>query len=606
MNRTLMKLFRRSRGGTTGGPVIFLLPLALGTVAMVIDLGYAVLVRSQLQVAADSAVTGAALRMGTSDEYVIQAAKSAARGRVASGRPVVVNDTDVQLGLWNTYARTFTPSGSGGNAVKVIARRDDPEGSFRPPFLARLISRTSPHVSASAVAVAAPRDIAFVVDLSGSMNDGSELDTEQLQRLFDDFGFGAYPGELEHIGRFAHVPDGPTAYAELTENGGPMTGNEVPPQYQIQDTHDEPARKRKCYSALIDLQISALMPAARPIPDSSINYEYWEKYLDYVILPVKVTRPGNRGWLPPHQDRDRICRFDARSTAGASDSTHGKHAACFGNKIGYRTYLQFILDCGRDLKPNGRQYVPLSSHSPDCPWRPEITAGGRFDFPPRTEPMHTVRRALIAALQRVKQRNLEIGDPALADRVSIITFDSLAGGGPVIRQPLTADLDLAMRACSRLQAVGDRGATSAMDSGMETARRHLRPKREGGQGRLAAKKVVALLAAGPPDTCETDRWEIDRFMRIHPAKEFYADGAYRYNAPLVSAARMRARGWRVYPVAVGTRGHGGFLDRLARIGGTGESRDRGIPESTETMDPKRRLVDVLTRIVSTTEVQVVE
>ena len=625
MNRILTRLLGRSREGVAAGPVIFLLPLAVGTVAMAIDLGYAVLVRSQLQVAADSAVTGAALRMGTSHEYVVQAAKSAARGRLASGRSVVVNDADVQLGLWNTDARTFTPSGSGGNAVRVIAQRDEPEGSLRPPFLARLISPTSPHVSASAVAVAAPREIAFVVDLSGSMNDGtqscrgahfgraegspqesSKLETAKLQRIFDDFGFGVYPGELEDIGRFAHLPDGPFVYAELTENAGPMTGHDVPPQYRIQDTDDEPTRKRKCYSALIDLQISASMPSARPIPDSSINYEYWEKYLDYVIHPVKVTHPANRGWLPPRQDRDRICRFDACSTAGTSDSTLGKNSACFGNKIGYRTYLQFMLDFGRDLKPNGRQYVPLSRHSPDCPWRPETTAGGRFDFPPRTEPMHTVRRALIAALETVKQRNLEIGDPALADRVSIITFDSLAGGGPVLRQPLTADLDPAMRACSRLQAVGDRGATSAMDAGLEMARRHLRPKKEGGQGRRAAKKVVVLLAAGPPDTCATDRSEIDRFVHLHAAKEFYADGAYRYNAPLVSAARMHARGWRVYPVAVGTRSHHDFLDRLARIGGTGESRDQCVRASMETMDSRRQLVDVLTRIVSATEVQLVE
>ena len=629
MNRTLTRLLGRWREGVTAGPVVFLLPLAVGTVAMAIDLGYAVLVRSQLQVAADSAVTGAALRMGTSQEYVVEAAQLAARGRLASGRSVVVKDGDVQLGLWNTEARTFTPCGSGGNAVRVIARRDEPEGRPRPPYLARLISTTSPHVSASAVAVAAPRDIAFVVDLSGSMNDGTqpcrglrlggaegsapescELEAAKMQRIFDDFGFGAYPGELEAVGRFAHVADGPTAYAELTKNDGPMTGDDVPPQYRIHDTDDEPARKRKCYSALIDLQVSALMPAARPIPDSSINYEYWEKYLDYVIHPVKVTHPGNRGWLPPHQDRDRICRFDAGSdagtTAGASDSAHGEETACFGNKIGYRTYLQFMLDFGRDLKPNGRQYVPLSGHSPDCPWRPETTAGGRFDFPPRTEPMHSVRRALIAALETVGQRNLEIGNPALADRVSIITFDSLAGGGPVVRQPLTTDVDPAMRACSRLQAVGDRGATSAMDAGMELARDHLRPKSEGGQGRRGAKKVVVLVAAGPPDTCASDRWEIDRFVRVHPAKEFDAEGAYRYNAPLVSAARMQARGWRVYPVAVGTRGDRDFLDRLARMGGTGESRDQAVPASPETTDSERELVDVLRRIVSATEVQLVQ
>jgi hypothetical protein len=625
MKKTLIKLFRRSREGLTSGPVIFLLPLAVGAAAMSIDLGYAVLVRSQLQVAADSAVTDAALRMGASHEEAVQAAKSAVRGRLASGKSVLVDDTDIQLGLWNAEARTFTASRSAANAVRVVARRDDPQVSFRPPYLARLISSTSPGVSASAVAVAAARDIALVVDLSGNMNDGAQScrvalpsqtdgspresaqpDIAALQRIFDDFGFGVFPGELEHVGRHADLPDGPLAYAQLTENVGPLTRADVPQKYRIQDTDDEPTRKRKCYSALIDLQIARLMPAAKPLPDSSINYEYWEKYLDYVIHPVRVSKPRNRGWLPPSQDRDRICRGADSSTPGNSDPTHGPELACFGNKIGYRTYLQFMLDFGRNLKPNGRQYVPLSAHSTDCRWRPESTVGGRFDFPPRTEPMHTVRRSLIGALEAVKRRNLEIGNPALTDRVSIITFDSLVGGGPVVRQPLTADLDLAMRVCTRLQAAGDRKAGSALDAGMEMARLHLRPKNEGGQGRRAAKKVVVLLATGPPDTCQTDRSEIAQFMLVRPSQEFYADGPSRYNAPLVSAVRMHARGWRVYPVGVGTENHHDFLGRLARIGGTDPASNQANSLSDGSTEPKRQLVNVLRRIVSTSEVQLVQ
>ncbi len=587
--------------------MILLIPLAVGMSAMAVDLGYAVLIRSQLQVAADSAVRGAARRMGTSHEAVIQAARSATEGRQAVGKPVVVGDSDVQMGLWNTDARTFTPSGTGGNAVRVIARLEEPEGRRGPPYLARLTSTTSPDVSASAVAVSAPRDIVFVVDLSGAMNDLTSLrqnaepgqasregQTELVERLFDDFGFGAYPGELEHIGRFANVPDGPFAYAELTANGGPMTGLDVPSQYRINPDDDEPTRKRKCYSALIDLQVSLLMPAARPIPDSSANYEYWEKYLDYVIHSVKVTRPTRRGLLPPRQDRNRICRSDCPASE------------CLGNKIGYRSYLQFMLDSGRDLKPDGIQYAALSQHSPDCPWRAETTAGGRLEFPPRTEPMHSVRRALIAAFQEIKRRNLEMGNPALADRVAIVTYDSLAGGGPMVRQSLTTDIDSATRACTRLQAVGDRKATSAADSGMELAREHLRPVQEGGQGRWAAKKVVVLLAAGVPDVCSADRFKVDQFVRVHPSKEFYSDGSFPSNAALVSAARMRAGGCRVYPVAVGSLVDADFFDRLARLGGAGESYAQNVAAAVNASDAEGGLVGVLKEIVSTTEVQLVQ
>ena len=107
-----------------------------------------------------------------------------------------------------------------------------------------------------------------------------------------------------------------------------------------------------------------LMPDAKPSPDSAENYGYWEKYLDYII----------------------------GSGVGGSAQTV---PASYRNKIGYATYVQFMLDHGRDLKPAGIRYVPLSRHSPDCPWHLEETAGGTFRFPPRTQPIPYKRSHLL-------------------------------------------------------------------------------------------------------------------------------------------------------------------------------------------------------------------
>ena len=111
---------------------------------------------------------------------------------------------------------------------------------------------------------------------------------------------------------------------------------------------------------------------------------------------------------------------------------------------------------GRDRKPDGVNYTPLSQYSPDCPWHTEDTAGGTFSFPPREQPTHAARRAIIAAIDLIKQRNENIADMDQRDWVSIVTFDKITGGGPQVPVPLTGDYDAAMQACPRLQACRQR------------------------------------------------------------------------------------------------------------------------------------------------------
>ena len=143
------------------------------------------------------------------------------------------------------------------------------------------------------------------------------------------------------------------------------------------------------------------MPAAQPTPSSSTNYNYWAKYLDYVIQSKSVT---GRGTLPPSQDSDRITGLanpysDSYPDAGTTEINS------YQNKLGYRTYVQFMMDFGRNVQPDGSNYTPLSANSPYCPYHYEDTAGGRLSFPPREQPTHSIRRALIAAIQEVKSHN---------------------------------------------------------------------------------------------------------------------------------------------------------------------------------------------------------
>ncbi len=593
----------------------------LGMVAFAVDVGYIMLVRTQLQVAADSAAMAAAAHLGKPFDEIVAAADEYAGYHIAGSKPVDVEAAEVELGFWDSKVRTFTPTTKMGNAVRVTARRDAARGGEAPLLFARVFGTDSFKMSASAVAMANPRDIAFVIDLSGSMNNDTEpcwptgaindtfaaegyptVGDELMQQVYDDFGYGAFPGVLQYVGQPFGVPQNEYAYAELTENGGPLTQASVPPEYRIGSGDSESTRKRKAYSIIIDTQISAVMPDATPVPDSSVNYSYWEKYLDYIITPV---RESSRGLLPYKQDGDRIDRFGNPSSSTFPDVSRSVPRG-YRDLIGYRTYVQFMMDYGRDKRPDGRLYVPLSRHSPDCPWHTEATAGGRHRFPPREQPVHAARRATIAALQVVKERNAGISNPDQRDWVSIVAFDSLIGGGPVLEQPLTGDYDEAMEVCTRLQAVADDCASTATEAGMLMAREHIRSPNEGGQGRYATNKVVVLLTDGVPNLYVSSKSEINRFIRDNPSDDFYTSGKYAYNASLMQAATMEQKRWRVFPVGVGLGTDYGFMDRLARTGGTDDEDGQSPRGSGNPAEYEQRLTDIFEEIITNPQVRLVQ
>ncbi|MFH5806264.1 TadG family pilus assembly protein, partial [Alienimonas sp. DA493] len=287
-----------------------LLVLAFAFLAFSIDVGYVAMTRGELQNAADAAALAGAAELADGPAAVrLEAQRIAAQNRANNDR-VYVPEEDVSLGFWDLEARTFDPDALAPNAVKVITRRNDQGLLFGPVIGAETFDART-----EAVAVVHPRDICFVVDLSGSMNDDTEvgwatdllndafrgagypnIGTQLAEDLFEDLGFGEYPGRLEYVGG-GLVPEDRYAYANLTKDDGPLANSAVPLRYRILPTDDEAVRKRKCYSALIDLQLRPLMPGVAPPADSLLHYAYWEKYLDYVIQGVRV------GVAPPSPPR---------------------------------------------------------------------------------------------------------------------------------------------------------------------------------------------------------------------------------------------------------------------------------------------------------------
>ncbi len=151
-----------------------LLPIVVGISAFAINISYMHLVRAQVRIAADaSARAGSRMLVLTQDaSAAIQAAKDVALANRVAGRPLTLQDDQIQLGVsLRTAARwSFSPGGALPNSVRVFARRDatHPDGEV-PLFLPSFLSRDQFSPVSEATAAQVDRDIALVVDRSGSM-----------------------------------------------------------------------------------------------------------------------------------------------------------------------------------------------------------------------------------------------------------------------------------------------------------------------------------------------------------------------------------------------------------------------------------------------------
>ena len=632
------------RCGATIVYTAVLLVIIFGMAAFAVEVGMMMVARTSLQSAADSAALAGASVLSKGRAEVLIMAKQYASSHDYLQQPVQLSDQDIKIGFWDDATRTFTENAD-GNALEVVARVD--QGGL---VFGGVLGQDNFSCLAKSVAMAPARDIVFVVDLSGSMNDDSEpawatttinnmyastpyagVGTELVQDLFTDLGYGSYPGLSKSIGYTLGVVENDYAYAELTKDLGPLNSSRVAMQYRIGPSDTEMERKIKCYSYLIDQEIANVIPNALPIPNSSTNYAYWAKYLDYLLTEVYIHSPvpppdddesgggggggggGNpvdpgpeppaiglnrlnsnglggqsfrlvkfrstlrldeygappvdRGWIPPWESYDRIYGFNNPNTAvfpGADSDTRYQ----LRNKISYLTYVQFMLDFGRDDKPDGIQYTPLSIYSPDCPLHQESTDGGNFLFPPRTQPMHSCRRALISALKVIQDRN-NYSSPDQKDRVAIMTFDRLSNGTTLV-QSLTDDYQAAMQSCTMLQACADKGQSTATELGLKDAREYVQQERDGGEGRNSVNKVVVLLTDGLPNAYVSSVGQINSYRGGNPNSNFYAGGYHWLDAPLMQTKIMSGKGWQVYPVGIGLGTDYQFMDRLARMGGTAQ------------------------------------
>lgn len=183
----------------------FCLVLCLVFTAFSVDLGVISLTKAQMQAAVDSAALAAAQELtdavyqsgehGTDPAAALASAKAGARSvavNVAHQNGVYIDpDVDVFFGQ-----RTINEDGDWSidwaadppNVVRVVARRDNPDGNANDGKLQLSFARAagladSAEVTAKATAYVEARDIVVTLDFSGSMNDDSTFSAMSNNRL---------------------------------------------------------------------------------------------------------------------------------------------------------------------------------------------------------------------------------------------------------------------------------------------------------------------------------------------------------------------------------------------------------------------------------------
>ncbi len=599
---------KRSRAGIIIVYAAMMMVVVFGFAAFAIDIGHMALSKDELQTAADAAALAGAMQMKYGPAAVRSAANDIATRNFLGKNSVSLPDSQIQLGMYDITTGVFTVNETAANSVRVITKI---VGS--PLFFAPVFGNKTFNSSAEAIAIINPRDIAFVIDLSGSMNDDTEpcwatetingvyasqgytnLGNGLLQNLYNDFGFGTYPGTSQSIGSPLSVTNNSQAYFNMQKNGGVLTTASIASTYKIVTSDTAAQRKVKVYKWIIDKQLAVIMPNAKPTPlsSNSTSLAYWTAYLDYVIWPYNTSGTN----YPPSQNTNRIMGLNNPNTANYSNVASNLPDK-YQNIVGYQTYVQFLMDNGRDRTPTvsnstnaDLSLTKTQASLKNTAWVPQVvesTAAGSFTFPPREQPMHAVRRAVIAALKVVEDQNAGLA-PDWSDYVSIISFDAIDSyHAPTLERTLTRDYRAAMTATTKLQAVGDHVASTATENGMVMARNHLKVASAGGSGRTYTNKVMILLTDGVPNINQSSSTTVNNYISAHPSSNYYSTSGSNlpYNAPVMQAALTKVDSVQVFPVGVGLGCDYGFMDRLARENGTAEGgmapRGSGNPAQYE-------------------------
>ena len=235
MKLEVREMRRKARGtirGTRRRAVIAVQVAVAGTAiigfaSLAIDVSAMYNAKGEMQRAADSAAMAAAAAMAdhTQDE-AFAAAQQYVQANTVLGRSLTVTEADVTFGkavMNDNGGYDFISQGVSANAINavrvVVRHTEESPNHALPLYFAGIFGKDNTELTAEAIAMLVPRDIAIVADLSASHNDDSEIrhykstdDGINLHQVWD-----AFPGGVDGA-------DSVWAGDEHTAGSGQMSG----------------------------------------------------------------------------------------------------------------------------------------------------------------------------------------------------------------------------------------------------------------------------------------------------------------------------------------------------------------------------------------------
>ena len=160
--------------------------------AITVNIAYMQLIRSELRTATDATVSATTESLSrTQDENKARAAgKEIALANTVGGVPCILSDSDIVFGnsvkSSSTGRYSFTPNLKPYNSVRVSISKASNSGSGAANFFfSNLVGRSKFEPSQASIASFMDRDIALVLDRSGSMSFDNRL--RDLQAAVKDF-----------------------------------------------------------------------------------------------------------------------------------------------------------------------------------------------------------------------------------------------------------------------------------------------------------------------------------------------------------------------------------------------------------------------------------
>ena len=522
-----------SRRGVVVVFVAALLIVIMGFTVLAVDVGYMYNARAELQRAADASVMAAAAFLSSGSpldadaDVRAQAAIYAALNEAAGEANMIDQEADVVLGRAslnpNTGKYSFSPSVYPWDAVKVTVRRtsDSASGPIS-LFFAGFFGSPDTDVSASATAVLVPRDIAMVVDLSGSMNDDSELGSYResainLTDVWKDLTPGSSGPTWGNMVVWGTEEIDPDTYQPSNDPG--LTRMPYRSSWSYLDVNNDGVNDfNQLTSTYNSREIGALKSG------SYDSYRSMDYYADRVAVMLRLADWNDNdrdrkidsyevSWIVPYPYNEGTWRDWIKNYVRSSSTQMYYANSDFRYRFGLKTFVNYLLE-----RREANYESPILAQSP-C------------------QPLEAVKDAIDHCLT-------VIDDLDSNDQMSLEIYATDARH----QIDLTEDYHQVASRLDEMQA-GHYNSWTCIGGGIEKAIEELESERSRGY----AKKVILLMTDG--------RANVDEWGRAGYQYESYAR-AYA----LAQAEEAAERGYIIYSISVGFGADRGLMQEIAAIG----------------------------------------